>query len=223
MIIAIDGPSASGKSTVARRVAVLLGCLHVDSGALYRAITWKALAAGIDIARAQDLLRHIDGCKFLFSAQDGSIRFTIDGIDPAPFLRSESVHDHVSDVAAIPEIRKRVVRWLQDMSTFGDLVMEGRDIGSVVFPDTGFKFYLDADPAERARRRYSELAGNRKANPEEVRRSLETRDRKDSGRGADPLRVPRGAVCLDTTHNSIDEVAGLIVRTVKGARQTTTK
>lgn len=223
LIIAIDGPSASGKSTVARRVAQVLDCVHVDSGALYRGITWSAVSAGIEPDRKPHLLSHLDCCDFRFSVRDRSVRFTINGEDPWPFLRSDAVRANVSAVAAVPEIRERVVGWLRQMLRFGSLAMEGRDIGSVVFPDTPFKFYLDADPLERARRRCDELAGGEKTDLESVRLALESRDRKDSGRDAAPLKIAEGATVIDTTRMTIDQVVSFIVdRVGAGNRDTGT-
>jgi len=117
-------------------------------------------------------------------------------------------------VAAVPEIRERVVRWLREMKRFGNLAMEGRDIASVVFPETPFKFYIDADPAERARRRCKELAASEKTDVESVRHSLESRDRKDSARDTAPLRIADGATVIDSTYMTINQVVAFIVERV---------
>lgn len=218
IIIAIDGPSASGKSTVARKVAEVLGYVHVDSGALYRGITWSILSAGINPAKKVSLISHIDSCVFLFTNKDRSMRFTINGVDPWESLRSDTVRENVSTIAAVPEIRERVVKWLRQMTSFGNLAMEGRDIASVVFPDTPFKFYIDADPAERARRRCKELAASEETDEESVRNSLESRDRKDSARDAAPLKVAAGATVIDSTHMTIDQVVAFIVARVSPER-----
>ncbi|MEI6971230.1 MAG: (d)CMP kinase [bacterium] len=215
LVIAIDGPSASGKSTVARGVAMALGYVHVDSGALYRGITWNAITAGIDAADRQRLVTHINGCNLQFKVVENTVRFTINGTDPWPFLRSDSVRANVSTVAAVPEVRERVVQWLRRMTLFGNLVMEGRDIGSVVFANSRFKFYLDADPAERARRRCSELAASENTSLEAVRKALESRDRKDSARDAAPLKIAEGATVIDTTPMTIDQVVAFIVDHVR--------
>lgn len=215
LVIAIDGPSASGKSTVARKVAETLGYIHVDSGALYRGITWNAISSGIDPARSKDLISHLDSCNLTFDVVDNTVRFTINGTDPWSLLRSDTVRANVSTVAAIPDVRERVVNWLRQMTRFGNLVMEGRDIGSVVFADSRFKFYLDADPAERARRRCKELAAIEKTDLESVRKALESRDRKDSARDAAPLKIAEGATVVDTTNMSIDQVVAFIVERVR--------
>jgi len=219
LVIAIDGPSASGKSTVARRVAEVLGYVHVDSGALYRGITWSALSAGINPATKAALISHVNTCDFQFTNKDRSMRFTINGVDPWTSLRSDVVRENVSTVAAVPEIRKLVVKWLREMKRFGNLAMEGRDIASVVFPETPFKFYIDADPAERARRRCKELAASEKTDVESVRHSLESRDRKDSARDTAPLKVADDAIVIDSTHMTIDQVVSFIVERVARERR----
>jgi CMP/dCMP kinase len=215
-IVTIDGPAASGKSTVARRVASALGYIYVDSGALYRGITWKALQAGVDTSDRRKVVQLMERTAMDFAVEKGRVCMRIDGVDPGAELRTDAVNEYVSDVAANPEVRAEVVKRLRDMKRFGTIVMEGRDIGSVVFPHAGHKFYLDADPAERARRRHSELAGKRSLNVEvgRVLDSLRRRDARDSGRETAPLTVPPGAVAVDTTRMSIDEVVDFIVRSV---------
>jgi cytidylate kinase len=218
LVVAIDGPSASGKSTVARRVAEALGFIHVDSGALYRSITWSAIGAGIELDHTLELISHMNSLDVRFAVKDRAVRFTINGCDPFSFLRADLVRANVSTVAAVPEVRERVVQWLREMVRFGDLVMEGRDIGSVVFAESRFKFYLDADPVERARRRCKELAASEKTDLESVRQSLESRDRKDSGREAAPLKIAQGATIIDTTHITIDQVVSRIVEDIRARR-----
>ena len=153
-VIAIDGPSASGKSTVARQAAHALGFNYVDSGALYRGLTWKCLRENVDIDHPADVVELVRRVELEFFVEEGAVRFTLDGEDPGAQVRSMAVQERVSDVAALPEVRAMVVQHLRDTTRFGSLVMEGRDIGTVVFPDTPFKFYLDANPEERARRRH---------------------------------------------------------------------
>jgi cytidylate kinase len=146
---------------------------------------------------------------------DQAVRFMIDGEDPGEQLRSEPVRERVSDVAAIPEVRARVVEWLRSTTSFGPLVMEGRDIGSVVFPDAKYKYYIDADPEERARRRHEELvrveAGQ---SVETVKDSLTRRDTKDRRRATAPLQIALGSIVIDSTHLSVDQVVDRIVRDV---------
>ena len=207
-IIAIDGPSASGKSTVSRRVAEELDFCYVDSGALYRGLTWLCLRAKPPRLNQGDILPVLEQVRTEFFLDGRAVRFTLDGMDPWPALRSEAVVEHVSAVAAIPEVRAWAVERLRGMTMFGDLVMEGRDIGSVVFPETPFKFYLDADEAERARRRLLEIDA---ADFSLVKSSIERRDRLDSSRKAAPLRVAEGALVIDTTGLDVDGVVRKIL------------
>lgn len=192
--IAIDGPAASGKSTLARLLSQRLGLIMVNSGAMYRAVTWKLLQLGIDPAdraavvealRGMDIACGIDGL-------DSTVR--IDGVDPGDALRSEEVNANVSAVSAVPEVRECLVSLQRDYLKRGDVVMEGRDIGSVVFPETPYKIYMDADPAVREARR------------EEVGEvdSVAARDKADSGRATAPLRVAEGAALLDTSGHTIE-------------------
>ncbi len=218
-IIAIDGPSASGKSTVSRRVADELGALYVDSGSLYRGLTWACLEAGVEFGNPAAIIGVLDRQNISFFVEKGVMRYTLNGKDPRNILRSGSVVEHVSHVAAVPDVRKWVVDRLRGMAHFGNLVMEGRDIGSVVFPDAKYKFYLDAKPEERARRRLQELAGANIASApgemEEVSQSLARRDSLDRSRAYDPLRVAPGALALDTTSMSLEEVVAQILALVR--------
>lgn len=217
-VVAIDGPSASGKSTVARCVAAELGWCYVDSGALYRGLTWKALREGVDPSRPAELLALLPRLVWAFTEAQRVITFTIDGEDPGPQLRSEPVREAVSDVAAVPEVRAFLVAELRRLIEFGSLVMEGRDIGSVVFPATPFKFYLDADPQERARRRARELAAAEgRSDVDRVFASLVRRDQKDAGRPTAPLQIPLGAQVINSTALSIEAVVARIVAAVRGA------
>ena len=215
-VVAIDGPSASGKSTVSKLVAKELAFTYVDSGELYRGMTWKAISAGVDIARTEQVIELMNAMRIEFFAQEKVVLFTLDGEDPIPQLRSEPVRENVADIAAIPEVRAFMVARLREMVRFGDIVMEGRDIGTVVFPATAFKFYLDANPEERARRRQAELApveGVRDVR--QVLDSLQRRDRKDSTRKTAPLQIALGARIVDSTRMGIDEVVALIVADVR--------
>jgi cytidylate kinase len=152
-----------------------------------------------------------------FYVAEGSVRFRVGGRDVSAELRSEAVNRAVSHVSAAPEVRRQVVAWLRGLTKFGPLVMEGRDIGSAVFPDTALKFYLDASPEERARRRHAELAPDAGVSRRAVGDSISRRDRIDSGLGADPLRVSPGAMVIDSTSLSIDEVVRMIVARCRGA------
>lgn len=192
--IAIDGPAASGKSTLARILSRRLGLIMVNSGAMYRAVTWKILQLGIDptdrqavvgALREMDLRCGIDGL-------DSTVR--IDGIDPGDELRGEAVNAAVSAVSAVPEVRECLVSLQRDYLKLGDVVMEGRDIGTVVFPETPYKIYVDADQDVRASRRVE--AGEVDA--------VAARDQADSRRSTAPLKVAEGAVILDTSGHTIE-------------------
>jgi cytidylate kinase len=198
-IIAIDGPAASGKSTVAREVAKRMNCIYVDSGAFYRGVTWKMLTDKVNTKNPLAVLPALLKSKWTFVIRDGAVVFAIDGVEPGDALRDKDVREAVSDVAAIPGVRKFVVSNLRKQKQHGSIAMEGRDIGSVVFPKTPFKFYLDANPEERAKRRHAELiARGETEKAQEVMASLQRRDEKDSSRKTAPLKVADGAYVIDT-------------------------
>ncbi len=214
-VIAVDGPSASGKSTVARGVARQLNCRYVDSGALYRAITWRALQQGIAVADTPRLAQWVKNVTFRFSHDDGIVRVSLDGMAPdTNDLRGDAVVEAVSDVAAVPDVRHAVGIVLREMTRLGPLVVEGRDIGTAVFPETPLKFFVDADPEERARRRSAETG----ADLSRVKQSLQRRDRKDRNRRTAPLRCAPDAVRMDTTHLPVEQVVDWIVRHVAAVR-----
>ena len=215
--IAIDGPSASGKSSVSKGVAAALEFIYVDSGALYRGVTWQAIRKGVDTKEAAAVVESMHDAEWDFFVQDGAAVFSINGDVPVQELRGKDVREAVADVAAVPEVRKFVVENLQSLENFGSLVMEGRDIGTVVFPDSPYKFYLDADPGERAMRRYRELvAAGEDEKAHEVMDSLKKRDQIDATRKADPLKVAPGAQKIDSTSMTLEEVVQTVVDAVKG-------
>lgn len=192
--IAIDGPAASGKSTLARELAARLGLIMVNSGAMYRAVTWKALQENIDPSDAPAVINLLNRIH-LHCGDDGrASTFTIDDIDPGSALRDPSVNAAVSTIAAIPAVREKLVALQRDYLHRTSVVMEGRDIGSIVFPDTPYKLYVDAAEHVRAARRSD--AG-------EVD-SVAKRDAADSRRSTAPLVVADGATILDTSDLSIE-------------------
>ncbi len=218
VILAIDGPSASGKSTVARMAAGRLGFNYVDSGSFYRGLTWKSLREGIDTTLAAQVVALLERIDFQCFLRQGAVMFTIDGEDPGDQIRSQPVQEHVSDIAAIPEVRTFVVKMLRETVQLGSLAMEGRDIGTVVFPETPFKYYLDANPEERARRRYAELsAQSGYSDVSEVYDSLARRDRKDSTRKAAPLQIALGARVIDSTGMVAGQVVDMIIDDLRAA------
>lgn len=219
-VITVDGPSASGKSTVARRVAAALGYRHVDSGALYRSVTRQVLDAGIrpdDRAGVTALLRVL---AVDMEPVDGEIVFLLGGKRPDAGLRSSGVAAAVSLVAAFPDVREWVNRALRQTPTLGGIVMDGRDIGSVVFPGAAHKFYLDASPEVRALRRHAEQAGDGAgAGLAGVLDALKRRDALDAGRREAPLAVPVGAQVIDTSALTPDEVVRTIVNRIQGREE----
>ncbi len=215
LIVAIDGPAASGKSTVARGVAKALGCVYVDSGALYRGVAWLAARDAPCEEPGAAAARLLQSLRMEFHLVDGAVRYKMNGIDPGMELRSESVQKTVGGIAAVPEVREWALGHLRDMCRFGDLVVEGRDIGTVVFPGSRFKFYLDADEDERARRRHRETVTQGGADLQAVQESLARRDARDSRRSIAPLKKAGDARVIDTTGMTIDEVVDLILNTVR--------
>lgn len=216
-IIAIDGPSASGKSTVSKAVAKQFGFFYVDSGAMYRGVTWDALRNGIDPEHGDAVTARLAMAQWAFRVEDGASVFSIDGITPVAELRDKATREAVADVAAIPAIREFVVQSLRNLSELGSLVMEGRDITTVVFPDTPYKFYLDADPEERAMRRYRELVdAGESEKAEDVLASLKRRDTKDQSRETAPLQLGEGVHKINSTSMGLDEVIQTVIDAVGG-------
>jgi cytidylate kinase len=192
--IAIDGPAASGKSTLARKLAQRLGLVMVNSGAMYRAVTWKALQENIDPSDTAAVVALLDRIDIHCGEKGMTSTCTIDGVDPGDALRSETINSNVSTISAIPEVRDKLVALQRGYLDHTSIVMEGRDIGSVVFPDTPYKIYVDASEEVRAARRIA--AG-------EVD-SIAQRDAADSERTTAPLKIADGAVVLDTSHHTIE-------------------
>lgn len=223
IIIAIDGYSSSGKSTMARQLAARIGYVYVDSGAMYRAVTLYALRHGwvrqdgIDTEALTAALPHI---SIAFALQpDGSQHTTLNGEDVEDEIRTLRVSSHVSPVAEIPAVRHRLVALQQEYGREGGIVMDGRDIGTTVFPHARMKVFVNASPEVRARRRYDELAAKGNAPEyEEVLANIRTRDRIDSTRAESPLRQAPDAFVLDndnlTREEQLDTLTDLFRRTV---------
>ena len=218
IIVAVDGPSASGKSTVSRRAAQALGFIYVDSGAVYRGVTWKCVKEGIDVKDAQAVTNLLIRMNMELVLKDQAVGYLIDGEDPGQEIRAEPVRERVADIAAQQSVRVYIVEKLRLMTKFGSLVMEGRDIGTVVFPDTPYKYYLDADPEERARRRAAEIRQTEGAGDvNEVLSSLRRRDQKDSSRATAPLQIALGAKIINSTGMTVEQVVDTIVADLKTA------
>jgi cytidylate kinase len=200
-IVAIDGPAASGKSSVARELARRLSVAYVNSGAIYRAITWHILQRGVDPGNADSVVQTVESARISCCLQNNESRILIDDVDPAEHLRDDRVNKSVSRVSSIPRVREIVVQKMRAYARHRDLVMEGRDIGSVVFPDTPYKFYVDASPDVRSRRRAAQ--GQRD--------EIAMRDRADSSRRVSPLIVAKDAHVIDTSHLTIEGVVDEII------------
>lgn len=219
-VIAVDGPSASGKSTVARRVAAALGFRHVDSGALYRAVTWHVLEAGLSPEDAGGIVALLKKLAVELEPEPGGVRFRLAGRAPGDEIRSPRVASAVSAVAAIPAVRQWVNRALRRTPELGGVVMDGRDIGSVVFPAARHKFYLDASPEIRAKRRFAERAGEGAgAGLPEVLAAIRRRDALDSGRKEAPLSVPPGAWVIDTGNLTPDEAVRAVLDRIHAKKE----
>lgn len=200
---------------MSKGVARELGFIYVDSGALYRGVTWQALRKSVDTKNPDAVVEAMHNAEWDFFVQDGATLFSVDGDVPLQELREKGVRESVADVASIPEVRKFVVESLRSLAHFGSLVVEGRDIGTVVFPDSPHKFYLDADPEERAMRRYRELVeAGEDEKAHEVMESLKKRDQIDSTRKTDPLVVAPGARVIDSTSMTLEDVIQTVVHSV---------
>lgn len=204
-VIAIDGPAASGKSSVARALAPKLGFVYVNSGAMYRAVTWFVLENSVAPDDAKAIVDLVERARVHCRIDNHESRMRIGDVDPAPHLRQDRVNNAVSRVSSIPRVREILVRQMRECARDCDIVIEGRDIGSIVFPDTPFKFYIDASPEVRAKRRAAEGLF------EEIR----ARDQADSSREMSPLVIAKDAEFIDTSHMSIQEVVDLIVRQLR--------
>jgi len=217
-VIAIDGPAASGKSTIAVELARRLGRLHVNTGAMYRAFTVKVLRAGLSLERRDEILRLLDETTVeLRPDENGGVRVLLDGEDVTQEVGTPEVSRLVSPISLMPEVRAFMVREQRRLARAYDIVAEGRDVTTVVFPDAAYKFYLDATPEERARRRLEEFrARGENVSPAEVERELAERDHRDSTRELSPLTRADDAIVVDTTAMTPDEVVthilGLIER-----------
>jgi cytidylate kinase len=216
LVIAIDGPVGSGKSTAARRLAEALGYVYIDSGATYRALGWKAVRVGADLRDRAGLAALAAATDIQVVAGPAGFRVLVDGMDVTTKLRTPTMDEASSLVSACPEVRERLVALQRAMAKEGGVVMDGRDIGTVVFPDADVKFYLDADLAIRAARRLQDLRRAGSAlEIEAVRAEAARRDERDRGREASPLRAAADAIRIDSTALDADAVLRCMLRVVR--------
>ena len=206
-VVAIDGPSGSGKSTVARRVAQRLGFRYLDTGAMYRALTWQALDRRIDLEDAAALTELAERARIEPGTNPRRPTIAIDGADVSTPIRSRAVTNAVSAVSAVPAVREALVRRQRELISDGGIVVEGRDIGTIVAPDAPLKIFLTASSEARAQRRHRQLAAvGDAAAVDDTRAEIERRDERDSTRAASPLLQAADAVVVDSTTRTVDEV-----------------
>ncbi len=212
LIIAIDGPAASGKSTTAKCVAAKLGYLHIDTGAMYRAITLKILRSGAEEFYSKRIASLVDSTRIELRPADGSLTVILDGMDVTEEIRSPEVTAAVSSVSTIRDVRRAMVSEQRRIGREGGVVLEGRDIGTVVFPDADLKIYMIASIEARALRRQRELeAKGISTDLDALKAEIRRRDEKDSSRDESPLRKADDAIELDTSDLTIEEQVEFIV------------
>ena len=204
-VIAIDGPAASGKSSVAQELAGRLGFIYVNSGAVYRAITWYLLGKDIGTEDSNRIAQALESAAITCCIQNSESRILVDNVDPSDHLRDDRVNESVSRISRLPMVRRIVDQKLHERARNDDLVVEGRDIGSVVFPETPYKFYVDASPGVRLRRRAAQ--GERD--------EIALRDHADFSRSVSPLVIAEDAHVIDTSDLTIEAVVNEIIARLK--------
>jgi cytidylate kinase len=215
-VIAIDGPSGAGKSSVSRIVGKKLGFLHVDSGALYRIMTWQALVRKVDTDNPDAVAAFAPTVEIECRPENGAIAYYVGGEPPGERIRTPEINAHASQVATVKAVRDRITAILRGLTRFGDLVVEGRDITTAVFPDSPARFYLTASAEARARRRQKEEVEKGSANQsaETVKASLLARDAIDSTRKYAPLRKADGAIEIDSSDLTLEQVVDIVLEKI---------
>ncbi len=215
LVVAIDGPSGAGKSSTSRGVASRLGLRYLDTGAMYRALTWACRARSVDVRDQQAVAVAVADVRLGLGTDPLAPTIRVDGVDVGGPIREQDVTDHVSAVASVPQVRAQLVEQQREIIGEGGIVVEGRDIGTTVWPDADVKVYLVADPAARATRRAAEQGAGVPVAATEA--DLARRDSIDSGRTASPLAKAPDAVVVDSTYLSLDEVIDSIVAMAVGS------
>ena len=214
MIIAIDGPAGAGKSTVAKLLARRMSFLYIDTGAMYRALTLKAIRVRLDFAQGRQLTALAKKTKIsLENKSDGAIRVLLDGEDVSLDIRKPNISRFVSDTAKVPGVRKEMLTRQRELGSKASCVLDGRDIGTAVFPNADKKFFLDADFEERVRRRHKELKENgQDVSWKDVQKDLRNRDTIDSNRKCAPLKQAKDAIYIDTTKMTIEGTVEILYK-----------
>jgi cytidylate kinase len=218
IVVAIDGPAGSGKSTVSKLVAKRLGLIYIDTGAMYRALTLKAMRYGIDLEDEGALVELARSTEVELGYRDGKQAVLVDGEDVAGLIRTSELTNNVKYIARVPGVRHEMVRMQRRMGERSGAVMEGRDITTVVFPDAEYKFYLDADPEERALRRFKELKETGSGvTLEDIKKDVISRDESDMNRSVGALKIADDAIVVDTTDLTIDGVVDQVLACIHRA------
>ncbi len=216
LVIAIDGPAGAGKSTVAKELAKRLGYTYMDTGAMYRAFAWRVMEEAADLNDEEKLRRILKETRIELAEQDGHLRVFLDGLDVTDKIRTPELSQMASKVSSLKMVRERMVELQRAIGDEGGVVAEGRDIGTVVFPQAEVKIYLDASSQERARRRFEELKRQGKqVTLEETLQEMDERDQRDKERAVAPLRKAEGATVIDSTYFGVDWVVERIMQEIK--------
>ncbi len=216
LIVAIDGPAGAGKSTVAKRLAKELGYTYMDTGAMYRAFAWRVMEQGMDLSDERELRRVLQETNIELVEHYGRPGVLLNGVDVTDRIRTPEISQLASRVSTSKIVRERMVELQRAIGSQGGVVAEGRDIGTVVFPDAEVKIYLDASSQERARRRFEEFRGQgSQATMEETVSEMEERDRRDKERDVAPLRKAEDALVIDSTDSAVDGVVERIMQEIK--------
>ena len=217
MVITLDGPAGAGKSSVAKALAARLGISYLDTGAMYRALTLKALRLKMDMTDEEALASLCRNTKISFKEMpDGSLNITLDGEDVSVAIRAPEVTNNTHYIAKAPGVRTLMVGWQRAIGTSRSLVTDGRDQGTVVFTDARYKFYVDADVEERVQRRYKELvAAGKTVNFDQLRADMLDRDQKDFNRAVGPLKKAHDAITVDSTGLTVDGTVDKIMKLIQ--------